>query len=213
MIGTTAILFWFGAGKVKIVWGLIFLGLLPLIGLCVWISWMAVRDGMLAFLIAISTIPITSLFTVFGLLFLLPGKRKLLVGIIVLMGAISMLLSIEVGTNFGPDAIIQQNAKVIALALIQYHSDYKLYPQTLKGLMPHYIENLREPSTTWGWVYRKTDDTFYIGYVSYVDRYGYLVCYWRLDSNTLKWDCLDPPNSTQLFDLGPTLMSPLIPSH
>ncbi|MEP7285138.1 MAG: hypothetical protein ABI947_05145 [Chloroflexota bacterium] len=208
IIGAAALLFWLGAHTAKITWYLILLGFLSLLGLFGCITAIAVSDDLIAFLVAISVVPIMALSAALILLVFLPGKRKLFAGVIVLTIPISIWLSIEVGSTFSPDAIIEQDARTIAQALVQYHSVYKTYPKTLKELVPQYIANLHEPTTLWGWVYKTTEDTFFIGYVTYIDRDGYSLCYWSLESsqNSLKWDCVLPPDSASLFHLEPTPM-------
>lgn len=131
----------------------------------------------------------------------LTGWRKL-TGLLIGIGfPLIMFLSIDQGFYFDPNSIIRRNGEAIARALNEYHSDNGHYPEKLEELIPTYIDNLKVPEILWGWLYVSEKDDFTIGYVSYIDKMGYIVCKY---SKTLpEWDC-PTDYSTKPFILEPT---------
>lgn len=131
-------------------------------------------------------------------------RWRKLVGLIIAIGVpLTLYASLEVGFPYSPNEIIHRNGEAIARALNDYYVDNKTYPQDLSELVPNYLSDLKEPKSIWGWLYVGNDDDFTLGYVSYVDKMGYIVC--KYSRKTPKWDCpLD--YSTAPFHLEPTPM-------
>ncbi len=134
---------------------------------------------------------------------LLPKWRKtvaLLVGI-----AFPLLFwqSMLIGSEGSPDAITRRNGILMAQALNAYHADHHVYPTALEELAPKYLAKVPDdPQSSGGWLYKLTSDGFALGYVSWVDKFGYSVCF--LTPQDTDWNCpLNVPNG-EPFDLGPT---------
>lgn len=141
---------------------------------------------------------------------------KRLSGILIGIGfPFVMLISMDFGMYFDPDSIIERNGDTIAGALNKYHSDQGRYPEKLDELVPAYLAELKEPGTMWGWLYIAGTDDFTLGYVDYIDEWGYSIC--KYSVAIPEWDCLNdyskgPSRSTEPFHLEPTpFPDPLTP--
>ncbi len=136
------------------------------------------------------------------MLVLLPKWRKtvaLLVGI-----AFPLLFwqSMLIGSKGSPDAITRRNGIVMAQALNVYYADNRAYPIALEKLTPKYLAKVPDdPQSPGGWLYKLTNDGFALGYVSWVDRFGYSVCV--LTPHETDWNC-SPTSNGEPFNLGPT---------
>ena len=132
----------------------------------------------------------------------LPGWRKLVAVLLVIVFPVALFASIQIGDAYSWERIAEKNGVVVAQALNRYHADHLTYPKALTELVPTYLDNLREPRTVWGWLYTATRDEFSLGYVNWVDREGYSVCVYG--SMVPEWNCL--PGSTGPFTIAPTPM-------
>jgi hypothetical protein len=139
--------------------------------------------------------------------FHLIGWRKL-TGILIGIGfPFVMFISIDLGMYFDPDSIIKRNGDTIIGALNEYHSDQGRYPEKLDDLVPTHLAELKEPGTMWGWLYIAEKENFTLGYVEYIDEWGYSIC--KYSAVIPEWDCIDdyskgPYRSTEPFHLEPT---------
>lgn len=70
----------------------------------------------------------------------------------------------------------------------------------LGDLVPDYVNDLRQPQSVWGWLYRVQNDRYTLGYVMWVDRSGYTICMYSPAAAV--WNCRDNP--VEVFPLGPT---------
>ena len=137
-----------------------------------------------------------------SLAFCLKHWRKV-AGLIVAVGfPLALFASLKIASPYSPDQVIHRNGEtIIAKALNEYYADNKTYPQSLNELVPNYLSDLREPKTLWGWLYVGDNKDFTLGYVFYIDKWGYIIC--KYSASSPKWDC---PNdySTAPFSLAPT---------
>jgi hypothetical protein len=139
-----------------------------------------------------------------SLAFTLKRWRKV-VGLIVAIGIpLSLCASFVVALPYSPDQVIRRNGEgILVKALNEYYISNKTYPNNLIELVPNYLSDLQEPDPTWGWLYTGNNRDFTLGYVFYVDKWGYTIC--KYSASLPKWDCpLD--YSTRPFSLGPTPM-------
>jgi len=121
----------------------------------------------------------------------------ILIGIAIV---VAMFVAIRIAYYFSPTVVRERDGIVLARAIDQYKVDTGHYPQSLDELHPQYVADLKSPKDHWGWLYVSTDRDFTLGYVAYVDKFGYLVCVIR--STDRNWGCL--PEANDPFDLGPT---------
>ncbi len=173
------------------------------------VYWVVSSDlGELAFISAIfaSFIALLS-----GLLFFfLPLRMGKITGIwIGLLIPVLMFVTIWLAQDFSPTSVLRKNGIILATAIDQYKKDLGRYPQTLEELLPKYVTDLKKPNDYWGWLYLSTDQDFTLGYVFYVDKFGYSVCVIR--SMNKNWDCLI--NSTGPFKLEPTPFPTIAPAR
>jgi hypothetical protein len=143
-----------------------------------------------------------AVFAGISLAFALKQWRKV-AGLIVAVGIpLALYASLNVAFPYSPDQVVRRNGEtIIARALNEYYLDHKTYPQVLNELVPNYVSDLREPKSIWGWLYIGDDKDFTLGYVFYVDKWGYTIC--KYSASSPKWDCPDD-NSTAPFSLAPT---------
>lgn len=131
----------------------------------------------------------------------LPGWRKAAALLMSIAFPVALFISINIGYERSPDAIIRRNGQAIVQALEQYHEKTGTYPKSLEELVPTYLNPLpTEPKTIWGWLYTSSDDDFTLGYVCDVGKLGYSVCVYTPEAR--EWDWLH--NSTGPFTLEPT---------
>lgn len=133
------------------------------------------------------------------LLTVLPGKRKWVGVLVIIILPTLYISSVFLGDHFSK---INRDRDAVVKAINKYHVQNGIYPESLDELVPEYIEDLRSPLTTWGWLYLAETDQFSFGYVDWIDKMGYSVCVYS--SYIPEWDCL--PNETGPFQLGPTPM-------
>jgi len=201
---TAAFFFYAGLRDLrKTSWVKIAIGISLLLLVCGWLIALVVSDwGVVAF---IEVLFASGAAVLAGILlaWLLAGWRKI-VGLLIGVGIpIVLFISLEVGFPYSPDSIIRKNGKAIAQALTEYHTDKGNYPETLDELVPAYLTDLRVPKTIWGWLYTANEDGFTLGYVFYIDKFGYTIC--KYSTTAPEWDCpLD--YSTAPFHLAPTPM-------
>ena len=125
--------------------------------------------------------------------------RYLLVGI-----AFPLLFwqSILIGSEGSPDAITRRNGILMAQALNAFYADNHVYPTALEQLAPTYLAKIPDdPQSPGGWLYKLSSESFILGYVSWVDRFGYSVCV--LMPRETDWNC-SPTSNGEPFNLGPT---------
>ncbi len=205
LTGLAAVLFWSGLhnpsriSRIRLTIGVAALALA-----CGWLVFVASNGelgGVVAFIGAIFT---TGTAVISGLLLLIvfPGKHKIAAGLLLLIFPLALFASIQIGGKYSPDTIRRSDGALVVQALSRFYSDRQAYPQTLGELVPKYLVEIREPGTIWGWLYSAAEDEYTLGYVYWVDKFGYSVCVYK--SNASDWSCL--PNSTGPFVLGPTPM-------
>jgi hypothetical protein len=154
-------------------------------------------------LIQASFATVASLITSLWLLWSLNGWNKAVTLLVSFLFPLTLFSSIHIGDTHSPDAVIRHNGTALVQAIDRYHTASGTYPKTLNELVPSFLTALpEEPKTIWGWLYTSSDNTFTVGYVYDVGKWGYSVCLYR--SADPKWDCL--PNSTGPFVLQPTPM-------
>lgn len=186
----------------KVSWINIIIAASLLLLCCGWIIMATVYGWEVVALIQILFGSGAAVFSGISLVFVLKRWKKV-VGLVVAFGVpLALYTSLEVAFPYSPNQILRRNGElIIARALNEYYIDNKTYPQTLNELVPNYINDLREPKSVWGWLYTGDDKDFTLGYVSYVDKFGYTIC--KYSASSPKWDCpLD--NSTAPFSLAPT---------
>jgi hypothetical protein len=129
---------------------------------------------------------------------------KKLIGLIVAIGIpFALYACLEIAFPYSSDQVIRKNGEFVAKALNEYYADNKTYPQSLSEIVPNYVSDLKEPKSIWGWLYMGDDKNFTLGYVFYVDKWGYTIC--KYSASLPKWNCpLD--YSTVPFSLEPTPM-------
>ncbi len=177
-------------------------GVIVLVLACCWPIAMTVLDGIggaVAFieaLIAVSVAVIAALW----LLWSLNGRRKIAALLIGILFPASLFVGMRIGANYTPDSVIQRKGAVIAQALNQYRASHGKYPESLDELVPEYLADLKQPGTIWGWLYTATEKEFTLGYVYWVDKFGYSVSVFG--SNKPEWTYLS--NTTGPFVLQPT---------
>ena len=144
----------------------------------------------------------TSLVSWFILIFYLPGYRKLVAAILLVLSPLLMYISMNIGLHFTFDEKTEKNGNQVAEALEIFNYENGYYPNDLSELVPTYIDNINEPKVVWGWLYVLEDDGYALGYVAYVDSLGYSISMLRPGMND--WEYLS--RSTGPFELGPTPM-------
>jgi hypothetical protein len=98
--------------------------------------------------------------------------------------------------------ILDRNRDKIAAALESYHDDTGKYPERIEELVPVYITEIVQPKSIWGWLYSVDGDDFALGYVNYVDKLGYSVCF--ISSRNTDLNCMHEYLSPSPFDIAPT---------
>jgi hypothetical protein len=129
--------------------------------------------------------------------------KMLYTGLIMGFGfPIFLVLITLVGKNLSPNVILHRNGEQIAAALEKYHADKGKYPATLEELEPVYISEIIQPKSIWGWLYTIDGDNFAIGYVNYVDSFGYGTCF--ISNKNKEWNCSHDYLKPSPFKLQPT---------
>ena len=128
-------------------------------------------------------------------------RKKPAVLIIGILCSILLSAGTVLAVVFIPVWSIRNNSATILSALAQYRANHGRYPGALGELVPEYLNDLAQPGTTWGWLYTSDGNDFTIGYVYWVDKWGYGIC--RYPSKTMDWDCPED-YSTEPFTLAPT---------
>ncbi len=200
---SAAILLWLGLRKLKPNYLLVTVSVGLLLVACGSIASLSASDGLggaVAFMLSVYT-TIVALTAGLLLLISLRGRRKLMALIIALVYPAGLFACAIIANDYSPEALSRKYADVIGQQLDQYHSDKGQYPTELAELVPVYLDDLREPKSLWGWLYKATQDEFTLGYVNWVDWWGCDVCVYTSDQRT--WDC---PHyfSSAPFNLPPT---------
>lgn len=159
--------------------------------------------SMIAFIIGLLTSAVAFIGGL-ALAFYWRDRRRLVALTFALTFPIASYLTFLVASSFTPERQSQAYALVIADALEQYRVDHAVYPETLDQLLPDYLMDLREPKSIWGWLYEAKENSFLLGYVTYVNWAGYSVFYF--DSQAQNWVYSLAPMHP--FDLPPTPAPP-----
>jgi hypothetical protein len=175
-------------------------GIALLLLVCVYLAWLSSKFDIFALVFAVFAV-ITAAVTGIWFLWSLSGRRRV-AGLLVLTLVPALLIaSVFAGANYSPPSVAKRDGTRIAEALQAYRDDRGVYPTSLTLLTPEYLATVpKDPPFVWGWLYTVKDDTFYLGYVTYVDREGYSVSYISSDSMEWEYEVL----STGPFTLGPT---------
>ncbi len=139
----------------------------------------------------------------FVMLVLLPKWRKTVVLFVSVMFPLLFWQSILIGSEGSPDATTRKNGILMAQALNAFYADHHVYPTALEELAPKYLAEVPDdPQSPGGWLYKITGDGFALGYVSWVDKFGYGVC--LLTPQDTDWNCPEITSNAEPFNLGPT---------
>ena len=206
MTGIAVVAIFYGLKDAHLVrrWPLV-IGFGLLIVVCLLTAIISTQDwgGILAIMTGIYYLGIIVIVASLVMLLLLPKWRKtvaLLVGI-----AFPLLFwqSMLIGSEGSPDAITRRDGILMAQALNAFYADNRAYPTALEELAPKYLAKVPDdPQSSGGWLYKLTSDGFALGYVSWVDKFGYSVCF--LTPQDTDWNCPLNVSSGEPFDLGPT---------
>jgi len=185
-------------------WGLVILGFVIQIVFYAWFLYSpSIGFGVLGFIQLLFTGG-TSILAGLFLVGFLPGLRKLF-SLALIISPVIMFVCLDYGMSFSPNAIIEKNGEEVALALEDYFIDNGSYPDYLDKLVPNYIDNLKQPNTHWGWLYKLEGEDYVLGYFYYADKYRYSIRIYR--PTTTEWETLDIKfldRSIDPFNLGPT---------
>jgi hypothetical protein len=136
------------------------------------------------------------------LILYLKGIKKFVGVIFVLLIPLTLLISFFIGSENSPDARARRNGKtLVAGALQRYYTNHHTYPASLSDLQPDYLDDLHEPSSLWGWLYHGEGTDYSLGYVTYIDKFGYSIC--KISASSPEWVCPDN-HVTEPFVLQPT---------
>ncbi len=206
---SAAFLLYFGLrDRGKIYWGRTLVGLGFLVAACCWLVVLTVFGDWPGAIIAI-----IEAFAAIGpaigaglwLLWSLNGRRKLIGLLVGIVFPVVLLASLSASQSYTPTALREKNGESIAQALARYRSSKGTYPQKLDELVPVYIDDLQEPETIWGWLYKANGNEFILGYVDWIDDLGYGI---RVYSSSKPWwdsvDCRFPNSSVCPFVLEAT---------
>lgn len=120
---------------------------------------------------------IVSLVSALVLVVLLPHWRKLVALVLVLYPA-ALYGAINLSTPYNTDTIQKRNAATIIDALESYRARTGSYPDSLNALVPTELDSLPDQYAMWGWLYTHEKDNFVLGYVNWIDREGYGICFY-----------------------------------
>ncbi len=201
----------------RVLWASLLAGLALLVLVCGWLVKLTVSDhwggGIVAFIEVLLAVG-----PAFGaglwLLGSLQGWRKLAGLLVGLIFPLALFVSLSTSSNYSPSALREKNGESIARALVQYRVDQGTYPETLGELVPEYIDQIRDPETVWGWLYKVKADEFILGYVDWVQDPGYGFRVYR--STEPGWDRADCRFSNRAicpFNLGPTPAPTFVPTR
>ncbi|MCA9905779.1 MAG: hypothetical protein KC547_18110, partial [Anaerolineae bacterium] len=158
-----AFLFWQGLRDVtRVNKGSLVGGVTLLVVVCVLVGAYSTAGGLgvgVALMLSLYS-TIIALVTGLVLAFELRGKRKRVAILISVIYPIMLFLSIVIGSQLSPEIAWRNFAAVIAQRLDQYRADYGRFPATLDDLVPLYLDDLREPTTVWGWLYTGSESAF-----------------------------------------------------
>jgi hypothetical protein len=202
LIAASAFFFYAGLRDSRsIAWTRIAIGISMLLLACGWLIAVMISDISLIAFYEFLFASGASVLAGVSLVLLLVRWRKV-IGLLMSIGfPVALYLGLEIGSPYTPDSIIRKNGEAIAQAVTEYHSDRGIYPDTLNELIPAYLTDLREPKTIWGWLYLTSRDDYTLGYVSYINKWGYSIC--KYSATAPEWDC--PLNySTAPLVLEPT---------
>ena len=188
----------------EILWKYFALSLIAIISLYGWILY-APSLGFISGFFELLFGAGASILSGIALLGFLRGYKKLIAIIVIVISPIIMFISLNIGMNFSPGAIIQRNGLEIASALEDYQTENGNYPDGIEDLVPGYIDEIKYPNTVWGWLYTIEGDEFVLGYVFWVDKIGYGLYIYR--PSTSEWESIDSTlldQSEDPFKLGPT---------
>jgi hypothetical protein len=176
-----------------------------LIVVCLLTAIISTQDwgGILAIMTGIYYLGIIVLVASLAMLLLLPKWRKAVALLIGIAFPLLFWQSMLIGSEGSPDAITRRNGILMAQALNAFYAEHHMYPMALEELAPKYLATIpADPQSAGGWLYRLTTDGFALGYVSWVDRFGYSVCV--LTPQETHWDCSPITRNGEPFSLGPT---------
>jgi len=140
-----------------------------------------------------------------SLLGFLKGYRRFVSLLVILISPVIMFFCLQIGFNYSPNTIRERNGGEIALALDEYLINEGYFPEALGDLFPEYIEEIKPTNTLWGWLYTLDNDEYVLGYLYWVDSWGYSINVYRPSSG--EWKVIDITllnHSADPFDLGPT---------
>ncbi len=164
------------------------------------IYWTVVDDGGLLGLLLVIYASLLSVPTALVVFFTAPRPRRILGLAAALAIPFSLFFTLWIAEEFSPTSVARKDGIVLAQEIEQYKDDTGSYPAQLHDLVPNYRTNIKDPKTYKGWLYAATNQNFMLGYVDYIDKWGYTVC--LISSGIKEWNCSTDYKSP--FNLAPT---------
>jgi hypothetical protein len=159
--------------------------------------------GLFAFFMIL---PATCIALLTGFVLIIHNRNIILALIIGLLIPLLMFGTYFLAEGYSPSTTRLKYGDTLAKLLDQYKQDTGVYPPKLDMLMPKYTAEIKDSGTLWGWLYISTGQDFTLGYVSYVDRFGYSVDV--ISATNREWDVRTDSGP---FKLGPTPTSTYTP--
>ncbi len=137
--------------------------------------------------IALATTGVTLVVGIW-LIWVLSGWRKSISVVSLIVVPLTLVAGVAVGNTRAPESITHINGSTIAQALEQFYEDRRMYPQSLRDLIPVYLQEIPEALTTQGtgWLYVSSGDEYTLGYWYWPDNCTTLCKY---NTRNPVWSC------------------------